>query len=123
MASIGSVFGNHYFSSVSGLQDATLRLNVSANNIANANTKGFQPDRVESVAEKPGGVRGMVFEANAGILQASQKQPSKESQGESQTDYATEAISLTLARRAFEANAKALKSQREADQATLNITG
>lgn len=117
MASIGGVFGNSYYDSLSGLQDANLRLNVSANNVANANTKSFQPDRVESVAEKSGGVRGMVFEANSGILQ------SPSGSEESQTDYATEGISLTLARRAFDANLQALKSQQAADQAVINIVG
>jgi flagellar hook protein FlgE len=116
MASIGGVFGNSYFDSVSGLQDANLRLNVSANNVANANTNGFQPDWVESVAEKTGGVRGVVFEANAGILHTKET-------SESQTDYATEVVNLTLARRAFDANLQALKSQQAADQAVTNIVG
>lgn len=117
MASIDGVFGNSYFDSMSGLQDANLRLNVFSNNVVNANTKGFQPDRVESIAEKSGGVRGMVFEANSGILQ------SPSASEESQTEYATEAVNLTLARRAFDANLQALKSQQAADQAVINIVG
>lgn len=117
MASLGGVFGNSYFDSVSGLRDANLRLNVSAHNIANTNTPHFQPQRVESVAEKSGGVRGILFEANSGILQ------SEPSSAESQTDPATEAINQTLARRAFDANLKALKSQHDAELATINMVG
>lgn len=116
MASISGVFGNSYFDSASGLQDANLRMHAVSDNIANANTKGFQPSRVESVAEKTGGVRGVVFEANSGILQT--EEPTA-----SQTDYTTETVNLTLARRAFDANLQALKSQQAADQAVINIVG
>ncbi len=115
MSSITGNYGSNYYNSLSGLRDADLRLQAVANNVANSNTDGFRPDRVESSAEKSGGVRGMVVEANAAMVL-----PPK---GPSQTDAATETINLTLARRAFTANLKAIQSQREADEATLSIIG
>ncbi len=115
MSAISGNYGGSYNTSLSGLRDADLRLQAVANNIANSTTEGFRPDRVDSSAERRGGVRGMVVEANAAMV-LNQKMPS-------QTDEATEAINLTLARRAFAANLKAIQSQREADEATLNTLG
>lgn len=115
MSAIGGTSGSGYFSSVSGLRDANLRMDVVANNVANANTDGFVPDRVDSRADKTGGVRGLVVEANIGMLQ--------NRQSASQTDYATESINLTLARRAFSANLKALSAQQEADQRLIDTVG
>ena len=112
MSAVNGSSGNHYANSVSGLRDASLRIQAVANNIANANTNGFSPDRVDSEAEKTGGVRGLVVEANSAILQ--------DKKAASQTDYATEAANLTLARRAFTANLAAMQAQRAADQATLD---
>lgn len=118
MSAISGSSGNTYANSVSGLQDANLRMRAVANNVANANTDNFNPDRVDSRAEKSGGVRGIVVEANSAIVQ---NKPDKKEP--SQTDYATEAISLTLARRAFSANLAAIQAQRAADQATLDTVG
>lgn len=115
MSAISGNYGGSYHTSLSGLRDADLRLQAVANNIANSTTEGFRPDRVDSSAERRGGVRGMVVEANAAMV-LNQKMPS-------QSDEATEAINLTLARRAFAANLKAIQSQREADEATLNTLG
>jgi flagellar hook protein FlgE len=44
----------------SGLQAAQARLNVSANNVANAQTEGFRRDQVQAVAQADGGVRTQV---------------------------------------------------------------
>lgn len=115
LSAIRGNYGNTYNTSLSGLRDADLRLQAVANNIANSTTEGFRPDRVDSSAERQGGVRGMVVEANAALVLYPQ--------GASQIDAATEAITLTLARRAFTANLKAIRAQREADQATLDIMG
>ncbi|WP_303673970.1 flagellar basal body protein [Vampirovibrio chlorellavorus] len=115
LSAISGNYGGTYNTSLSGLRDADLRLQAVANNIANSSTVGFRPDRVDSTAERRGGVRGMVVEANAAMVLGPEEA--------SQTDAATEAINLTLARRAFTANLKAIQSQREADEATLNIPG
>ena len=44
----------------SGLRDASVRLDVAANNIANVNTAGFTPSRVDSVETAGGGVAPVV---------------------------------------------------------------
>ena len=44
----------------SGLQAAQTRLNVSANNVANAQTEGFRRDQVQAAAQADGGVRTQV---------------------------------------------------------------
>ena len=44
----------------SGLQAAQVRLNASANNVANAQTEGFRRDQVQATAQADGGVRTQV---------------------------------------------------------------
>jgi flagellar basal body rod protein FlgG len=112
---VGDSYGNGYFISASGLMDASLRLDVSADNVANANTNGFVPDRVDSVAQAGGGVRSLVVLGNAGML------PDKTRP--SQTDYATEAVNMTLARRAYEANARVIADRHEADKSLMDMIG
>ncbi len=50
--------------SLSGLQAAQSRLDVSANNIANADTEGFHRQDVEQTAEMSGGVYAEVKRAS-----------------------------------------------------------
>lgn len=104
---------NTAYIAANGLMDASLRLDVTANNVANANTDGFIPWRVNSVAQAGGGVRGLVVEGNAGMFAAAQS--------DSQTDLATEGVNLILARRAFQANAKSLKAYSEAETSLFEI--
>jgi flagellar basal body rod protein FlgG len=115
IGSMGHSYGNGYFISASGLMDASLRLDVSADNVANANTNGFIPDRVDSLAQAGGGVRGLVVLGNAGMI-SDKSQPS-------QTDYATEAVNMTLARRAYEANARMITDRHEADKSLMDMIG
>ena len=115
MSAISGNSGGNYWISVSGLRDASLRMDSVAHNVANANTDGFRPDRIDAQAEANGGVRSLVVDANAAIVQ--------DPQAPSQTDYGTEGVNLILARRAFNANLKALQSQHQADQAIIDIVG
>lgn len=46
--------------STSGMQAAQLRLNASANNVANSQTDGFRADRVQQQAQAGGGVTAQV---------------------------------------------------------------
>jgi flagellar basal body rod protein FlgG len=115
IGNIDNSYGNGYFISASGLMDASLRLDVSANNIANRNTNGFKPDRVDSIAQSGGGVQGLIVLGNPGML--------RDSTTPSQTDYATEAVNMTLARRAFQANAKLIQAQHEADKSLVDMIG
>ena len=115
MSAINGNSGSNYANSVSGLRDANLRIRAVANNTANANTDGFSPDRIDSQAEKTGGVSGKASQANTPLT--------RDKSTLSQTDYATESTNLTLARRAFSANLKAIQAQRQADEATLDTVG
>lgn len=45
---------------VSGMQASQVRLGVSANNVANAQTEGFQRSRVDLQAQQSGGVTARV---------------------------------------------------------------
>jgi flagellar hook protein FlgE len=101
--------------SASGINDASLRMNVVANNIANSNTDDFVPDRVDSVALPGGGTIGVFVAGNAGML--------SDYEGSSLTDYATEGVNLILAKRAFEANARMLKAENETSQALFDAIG
>ncbi len=51
--------------SVSGVKNAFLRQYVSANNVANINTKGYQAKNVVNHEAKNGGVRGAVENTKA----------------------------------------------------------
>lgn len=102
----GSLWGSAWQISASGLRDANLRMAVTANSVANGNTDRFIPDRVDSVALSSGGVDSVIIpgEALPNNMPSDYRPPS-------QTDYATEGVNLVLAQRAFEANAKSLKTQ------------
>src|SRR5215475_2429517 len=82
-------------SATSGLQDASIRLDVAAQNIANAATAGSAPSQVAS--PQGGGVAQLVT-ATANPL--SDRLPGR--------DIATELLSLVLARLALEASIRAL---------------
>ncbi|WP_373532274.1 flagellar basal body protein [Vampirovibrio sp.] len=115
MSAISGSSANNYANTLSGLQDASLRVKAVTHNLANATTDGFSPDRVDSQAEKTGGVRGQVAPSSS---------PRREEKtGFSETDTATESTHLTLARRAFSANLKASQAQRQADQAIIDTVG
>lgn len=83
----------------SGIADAMLRLDVTAHNIANLATAGFEPSRVVSVESPGGGVTSIVTPAGVDIRPDA-----------SGTDLATEAAALILARTAFSANVAALRA-------------
>lgn len=88
----------------SGLNDAQVRMDVSANNIANENTDSFIPSRDVSHAIPGGGV-------------ASYVQPAVNS------DEPEETISLLLAKTQFEANARMVKAYRQTDHALIDMAG
>jgi len=51
--------------SVSGIRNAFLRQDVSANNVANINTKNYQAKDVVNYSKKTGGVQGVVENTKA----------------------------------------------------------
>lgn len=112
----GSSWGSAWQISTSGLQDANLRLAVTANNVSNATTDGFIPSRIDSIAIASSGVRSHIsFSAYT--------PPRSSSDPPSQTDYSTEGISLALAKHAFAANIAVLKAQKEESESTVIMAG
>jgi hypothetical protein len=90
--------------SLSGLNAAQVMFDVTANNIANAATAGFQPSRVELGAVGPTNgvaVTGITADPNAPVP------------GESGTDLAAEAVGVTTARLLYAANARAVSIEEE----------
>jgi flagellar hook protein FlgE len=108
-------YSGNLWISASGLHDASLRMNVVANNIANSNTENFVPDRIESVALPGGGTTGVFVAGNVGML--------SDYEGPSLTDYATEGVNLILAKRAFETNARMFQSGSETSRALIEAVG
>jgi flagellar hook protein FlgE len=89
---------------VGGLQDATMRLDVAANNVANASTDGFRPSRVTTAELPGGGVRSTVTQSD---LEA--------------VDLPTEIVSMLMARTMFTANARMLGSTLRTEQHALDL--
>jgi flagellar hook protein FlgE len=91
--------------SVSGMLAAKTMFDVAAHDVANVNTAGFRPSRVDT-AEAP---------ARAGaVVDAVRRAEAAPPQGLSGTSVAEEFTELTVASAAFAANAAALRTQDEA---------
>jgi flagellar basal body rod protein FlgG len=85
---------------VSGMQAASLQLDVAANNVANLSTPGFQPSAV-ALSSGAGGVNAQVIPGTT---------PG--------TDLLTEMVTLITAPILYDANARVV---RLADQTTQNL--
>ncbi len=100
-------------SAVSGMRDASLRLDGAAHNIANTNTSDFVPLRVDSADVAGGGVTSTV---SASVPQAPSYPPPS-----SGTDLAGELISLVVARAAFAASAAVVSTAGRMQRAALDV--
>ena len=100
--------------SLSGMQAASAMLNVTANNIANLNTPGFNPSRADLVELSGGGVAvsGTSFEDNP------QTSPNTQT---SNVDLPTELLNLKLGQTLYDANAMVLKTADQMTGTLLNI--
>jgi flagellar basal body rod protein FlgC len=96
--------GQTLYPSLSGLRDATVRLDVAANNIANLPSEGFAPSRVFSAEAPGGGVEPTVIQDGDGV------------------DLVTEMVGLMMARLAFSANLSALAQTFETQRSLLDLT-
>ena len=100
-----------YNAALSGIRAASLQLKVSANNISNSNTDGFQTQRVVTQA----GTYGV--EVKVEKIGASESQHSldnnidKSVSQRSNVDVVEELIEVKAAKNLFEANLKALYTQ------------
>ena len=90
---------------LSGIQAAQTRLANSANNIANASTDKFQPQKVELSPLQGGGVKAELIEP-------------KDAQG---VVLEQEVVETIAAGYDFKANLKVLKTQNELDKTLLDI--
>jgi flagellar basal-body rod protein FlgC len=91
----------------SALNAFQTRQNVTANNIANANTPGFSPDRVEMQENAAGGVRASVQKNSRpgeGNDPAMEARPSS-------TDLTREMVDMIATENAYDANAVTLAGQ------------
>ena len=99
-----------YNAAISGLQAASLKLRVSANNVANANTDGYQRQQVTTQT----GTYGVEVK----VEKVTTVEPTKNVQtgGELRTpapsnvDVAEELLEMKAAKNLFEANLKTLKT-------------
>jgi flagellar hook protein FlgE len=102
------------------MKAATQRLDVTAHNVANVNTRGFkaqraeQTDVVNNAAQTP--ARGDTYERGAGtrVYGAGRDRQSPEDLNKEMTDMITE-------RNTYGANAKAAKMRDKMDEETINL--
>jgi len=99
--------------SLSGLTNALRRLELTANNIANQSTPGYQVLRAENLDVAQGGVRVAAITENA-----SPAAPTLDAAGfpildGSNVDPAVEQVNLLLNQRQFEANLSVIKTQNQ----------
>jgi flagellar hook protein FlgE len=99
-----------YNAAISGLQAASLKLRVSANNVANANTDGYQRQQVTTQA----GTYGV--EVKVEKVSTVESTNSVQASGElrpdapSNVDVAEELLEMKAAQNLFEANLKTLNT-------------
>jgi len=104
----------------SGLSVEATCLNQTAHNIANVNTDGFQPGRVEQADVQGGGVRV------TGITQMPAGPTIDTGDGEVQvsgTDLGTEMVNLITTERSAEANMKTIQTADEMLGTILDVKG
>ncbi len=86
------------------MRDAAVRLDVAANNIANATTEGFTPCRVVSTALPGGGVDPRVVPGDlAGV------------------DLVGEMVGMMMAQVTFAANAKMMSTTSQVDRRVISL--
>ncbi len=124
---------------LSGLRAATLRLQVSANNVANAYSAGplpgspgsgsypdaYVPERINQVDQAGGGVRAMVGAVSPATVTVSDPSaPYADSNGMvamPNVDFTSEIVQQLMARVAFAANAKVLKADAQMTSSLFDI--
>ncbi len=92
--------------SARGIQNATVKLNNAANNIANANTAGFVPGK---------------FVNNT--IVAGEPIPDAEELGASSVDLSAEMVDALSARLEARANAKVMKVLEDTSESIIDIAG
>ncbi len=97
----------------SGLEVAGLTLDVSANNVANALTEGFEPDRVEPAEQEGGGVTATVRKESD---PAAEVRADRALLVPDHVDLARELVNQSRAAAVYRANLAALETQQELER-------
>jgi flagellar basal-body rod protein FlgB len=107
-------------SALSAVNAYGTKLDVTANNIANANTNRFQKSRVEFQEQAPTatGVEAIVEQVTSPRVRGAQvyppaSQPADPSADASNVDMGEEMMNLILTQRGFDANANVIQAQDE----------
>src|SRR5579872_4634467 len=103
---------------ISGMQVAALRMQVSADNVANASSDGYTPLRVSQVANADGSTRAFVSAMSPGVVFAVRDgmvvQPN--------VDLATELLQQFIARYMSAANAQVVRADARMTATLLDRT-
>ncbi len=102
----------------SGLQVESLRLAVSANDVANAQTDGFQPAQVIATARPGGGVDGAVAPASDPVAAA---RADRAVLAPSRTDLAREVVTQLQAANAYRANLESARTSSDVFATLLSL--
>ena len=112
-------------SSISGLNAASRRIEVSANNIANQSSSNYIPKRVEQISVEGGAVQSVVSDVNpASVPVFNPSSPEADQNGMTQlpnVDVATELVNQAIAAYDYKANLKSIQIQKKLDNFLLNI--
>ena len=105
---------------LSGLNAASTRLSVSANNIANADTPGSHAKDVKQTTNANGGVDVSVVDRSPPTVTASDGQGGTQQLPNTSPD--AELVNTQTATYNFQANLRMIKTEDDLQQSVLNIT-
>jgi len=108
---------------LSALGALGVKLNVTANNIANVNTDGFKKSRAILEDKDPYGVTVSISQVDTPGEPLPSADGTAQMQESSNVDLGEEIINLQLTERAFEANTKPIKVEEEMTGKLLDIMG
>lgn len=97
----------------SGLVAQGKKVSVSANNIANSESKDFKKSRLIIEAAGEGGVTSQVEQVNVEEAFTQPVESKNDTEGANDVDLGEEIFEMSNAQRGFEANAVSLRAQEE----------
>ena len=111
-------------SSLSGLSASQTKLNVTAHNVANANTDGFKKSRTILQESVPGGVQATIQQVNTpGPVAFKDTDQGLTPVEQSNVDLGDEMVDLLSNQRFFEVNLRAVDIQDQTLGTLLDIIG
>jgi flagellar basal-body rod protein FlgC len=106
---------------VSGMQAAQLRLDNTANNVANVNTENFRPQRIEQ-AETTRQTQPAAQPARD-TFEATTAGTAAYNAGTTEPDLARDMTDMVTERNTYSANAAAIRAQDEVTGTTIDLVG